>query len=43
MNRHVDFNVEKLAIFKYVEVWYNRNRIHSIGYMSHQYCENLAK
>lgn len=28
MNRHVDFNVEKLAIVKYVEAWYDRNRIH---------------
>ncbi|MGL5255769.1 MAG: IS3 family transposase, partial [Proteocatella sp.] len=44
INRYLDFNVARLAIFEYVEAWYNRNRIHSsIGYITPQHCENLAK
>lgn len=44
INRYLDFNVARLAIFEYIEAWYNRNRIHSsIGYITPQHCENLAK
>jgi len=38
------FNVAKLAIFQYIESWYNRRRIHSsIGYISPQKCEDIAR
>jgi len=41
---YCDFNVAKLAIFQYIESWYNRVRIHgSIGYISPQRCEDLAR
>ena len=41
---YYDFNVAKLAIFQYIESWYNRRRIHSsIGYISPQKCEDLAR
>ena len=41
---YYDFNAAKLAIFEYIESWYNRKRIHSsIGYISPQRCEDLAR
>jgi len=41
---YYDFNSAKLAIFEYIEAWYNRKRIHSsIGYISPQRCEDLAR
>ena len=41
---YYDFNVAKLAIFQYIESWYNRRRIHSsIGYISPQKCEDLSR
>jgi len=41
---YYDFNSAKLAMFEYIEAWYNRKRIHSsIGYISPQQCEDLAR
>ncbi|RBP38218.1 transposase InsO family protein [Garciella nitratireducens] len=42
--KYYDFNTAKLAIFEYIESWYNRKRIHSaIGYITPQHCEDMAK
>ena len=42
--KYFDYNAARLAIFEYIEAWYNRKRIHSsIGYITPQKCENLAK
>jgi transposase InsO family protein len=42
--RYFDFNAAKLAIFEYIESWYNRKRIHgSIGYLTPQKCEDIAR
>ncbi|MDK2919688.1 MAG: putative transposase, partial [Candidatus Petromonas sp.] len=42
--KYYDFNTAKLAIFEYIESWYNRKRIHSaIGYITPQLCEDMAK
>ena len=42
--KYFDFDVARLAIFEYIESWYNRKRIHSsIGYISPQKCEDLAR
>lgn len=41
---YYDYNAARLAIFEYIEAWYNRKRIHSsIGYISPQKCEDLAR
>ena len=41
---YYDFNAAKLAIFEYIESWYNRKRIHSsIGYITPQQCEDRAR
>ena len=41
---YYDFNVARLAIFEYIESWYNRKRIHSsIGYITPQQCEDMAE
>lgn len=41
---YFDYNTARLAIFEYIESWYNRKRIHgSIGYISPQKCEDLAR
>ncbi|MBU5591205.1 integrase core domain-containing protein [Clostridium sp. MSJ-4] len=41
---YYDFNAASLAIFEYIEYWYNRKRIHSsIGYIIPQKCEELAR
>ena len=39
-----DFKEAQLAIFAYIEGWYNRKRIHSaINYMTPNQCEALAR
>lgn len=41
---YFDYDAARLAIFEYIEAWYNRKRIHgSIGYITPQKCEDLAK
>lgn len=41
---YLDYGAAKLAIFQYIESWYNRKRIHgSTGYISPQKCEDLAR
>ncbi len=41
---YYDFNAARLAIFEYIESWYNRKRIHSsIGYITPQECENMVR
>jgi putative transposase len=41
---YYDFNAARLAIFEYIESWYNRKRIHgSIGYITPQQCEYMAR
>lgn len=41
---YLDFNSARLAIFEYIESWYNIRRLHSsIGYMTPQKCEDLAR
>jgi len=41
---YIDYNAARLAIFEYIESWYNRKRIHgNIGYISPQKCEDLAR
>lgn len=40
--QYIDAKFAELALFKYIEGWYNRNRIHgSIGYKTPQEMENL--
>lgn len=42
--KYFDYNAARLAIFEYIESWYNRKRIHSaIGYITPQKCEELTK
>lgn len=42
--RYYDFNSLKLAIFEYIESWYNRERIHgSISYLTPQEVENKCR
>lgn len=39
--KYLDFDSAKIALFKYIEGWYNRKRIHgSIGYKTPQELEN---
>lgn len=41
---YYDFDAARLAIFEYIESWYNRKRIHSsIGYLTPQEYENELK
>ena len=41
---YFDYDAARLAIFEYIESWYNRKRIHSsIGYITPQKCEELAR
>ncbi|OAK71407.1 integrase [Lederbergia galactosidilytica] len=41
--QYLDFNAAKVELFKYIEGWYNRKRIHgSIGYLTPQEMENLS-
>ena len=38
------FEEANIAIFKYIESWYNRKRLHSsINYMTPEQCELLAR
>ncbi len=42
--RYLNFEGAKLALFRYIEGWYNRKRIHgSIGYMTPQAFEDQAR
>ena len=42
--KYYDFDAARLAIFEYIESWYNRKRIHSsIGYITSQKCEDIAR
>ncbi|PFW60845.1 integrase core domain-containing protein, partial [Bacillus sp. AFS075034] len=42
--KYITFEQATLALFQYIEGWYNRKRIHSsIGYKTPQTIENLAK
>lgn len=42
--KYFDYDAARLAIFEYIEAWYNRKRIHSsIGYLTPQKCEDLAR
>jgi transposase InsO family protein len=42
--KYYDFGSAKLSIFKFIESWYNRKRIHgSIGYITPQMKEDLAR
>lgn len=41
--RYLDFGLGQLALFQYIEDWYNRQRIHgSIDYRTPQDMEDLA-
>ena len=41
---YYDYAAARLDLFKYIEGWYNRERIHgSIGYITPQAKEDLAK
>lgn len=42
--QYLDYKSAKLALFQYIEGWYNRERIHgSIGYKTPQEMEDLHK
>ncbi|MBU5439221.1 integrase core domain-containing protein, partial [Tissierella sp. MSJ-40] len=42
--KYFDFDTARIAIFEYIESWYNRERIHSsIGYITPQQCEENAR
>ncbi|OWZ82637.1 IS3 family transposase [Natranaerobius trueperi] len=42
--RYLDFDSAKVAIFKFIEGWYNRKRIHgSLGFLTPQAFEDLSK
>lgn len=42
--KYFDYDAERLAIFKYIEAWYNIKRIHSsIRYIIPQKCEDLPR
>ncbi|WP_446899823.1 IS3 family transposase [Clostridium sp. LBM24168] len=42
--KYYNYNSAKLAMFQYIQSWYNRNRIHgSIGYITPQQCEDNCK
>ncbi|WP_323053807.1 IS3 family transposase [Thermoanaerobacter sp. RKWS2] len=41
---YYDFDTARLAIFEYIEFWYNRKKLHSsIVYMTPQQFEDLIK
>ena len=43
-NKYRTFEEANMAIFKYIEGWYNRKRLHSsINYMTPEQCELLAR
>lgn len=42
--QYLDYHSAKLAIFEYIEGWYNRKRIHSrLGYLTPQAVEDRLK
>ena len=42
--KYVDYNCAKMALFKYIECWYNRRRIHSaLGYITPEECEVIER
>jgi len=42
--RYVNFETARLALFKYIEGWYNRKRIHSaIGFLTPNECEDMCR
>lgn len=42
--KYFDFDTARLAIFEYIESWYNRERIHSsLGYITPQEWEDKSK
>ena len=42
--KYFDFDTARLAIFEYIESWYNRERIHSsLGYITPQEAEDRSK
>ncbi len=42
--QYTDYSAAKLAIFQFIEGWYNRNRIHcGIGYQTPQAVEDQAR
>lgn len=42
--KYYDFHSAKLAMFKFIEGWYNRERIHGlIGYITPQIEEDLSR
>lgn len=42
--KYFDFDTARLAIFEYIEAWYNRKRFHgSIGFITPQKCEDLIR
>ena len=42
--KYFDFGTARLAIFEYIESWYNRERIHSsLGYITSQEWEDRSK
>ncbi|EPY2307721.1 IS3 family transposase [Clostridium sporogenes] len=42
--KYFDFDGTRLAVFEYIEAWYNKRRIHSsIDYISPQKYEYLAR
>ena len=44
MNKYMDFKDAKISMFKYIESWYNRKRIHSrIGFITPQECEKMER
>ncbi len=44
LNTFIDFNHAKLELFKYIEGFYNRNRIHSsIGYLTPEAYEQVCR
>ena len=41
---YYDFDAARLAIFEYIESWYNRKRLHSsIGYITPQQLEDALR
>jgi transposase InsO family protein len=42
--KYLDYESAKLALFQYIEGWYNRKRIHGqIGYRTPQEVEDLIR
>ena len=42
--KYVTFEQARMALFQYIEGWYNRKRIHGyINYLKPEECEQLAR